>query len=76
MAKTKKVRRLIKSAGRENVRAMYELGLLYELGRGVRQDMAEAVYWIDEAASLGFAPAIEWMRDYSFDDDAQTQAYS
>ena len=76
MAKTKKIRKLIKAANMEKPHAMYELGLRYELGRGVRCDMAEAVYWIDEAARVGYAPAIEWMQDYRFDDDAQTQAYS
>ena len=76
MAKSKKVRRLQKAAYRCRPREMYMLGLCYEHGRGIGQDTAEAVYWIGEAASLGYAPAVEWMHDYAYDDDASTQAYS
>ena len=36
--------------------------------------MNEAAQWIAEAAQLGYAPAVEWIKDYSFDDSAAVQA--
>ena len=54
--------------------AMYQLGICYQLGRERVQDMNEAAKWISGAAEAGYAPAIEWMKDYSFDDDAAVQA--
>jgi len=37
--------------------AEYELGARYSEGRGVRQDLQEAVRWLERAADAGFAPA-------------------
>ena len=37
--------------------AQYNLGVMYENGRGVRQDYAEAVKWYRQAAAQGFADA-------------------
>ena len=37
--------------------AEYELGARYAEGRGVRQDLQEAVRWLERAADAGFAPA-------------------
>ena len=74
MSKSKKMRKLIKAAKMGKPYAMYQLGLCYQLGRERVQDMNEAATWINRAAEAGYAPAIEWMKDYSFDDNAAVQA--
>ena len=76
MSKSKKMRRIIKAAKMGKPYAMYQLGICYELGRERVQDMDEAAGWIGCAAVAGYAPAIEWMKDYGFDDDAMVQAES
>ncbi|MBI4384500.1 MAG: sel1 repeat family protein [Nitrospinae bacterium] len=40
-----------------NAAAQYQLGLLYEGGKGVRKDLKEAAKWIREAAEQGIADA-------------------
>ena len=74
MSKSKKMRKLIKAAKMGKPYAMYQLGICYQLGRKRVQDMNEAAMWISSAAEAGCAPAIEWMKDYSFDDNAAVQA--
>ena len=74
MGKTKKMRKLIKAAKMGKPYAMYQLGICYRLGRERPQDMNKAAAWIADAAEAGYAPAIEWMKDYSFDDNASVQA--
>ena len=74
MSKPKKLRTLIKQAKMGKPYAMYQLGICYQLGRGRVQDMHEAVAWIAASAEAGYIPAIEWMKDYYFDDDACVQA--
>ncbi len=74
MSKSKKMRKLIKAAKSGRPYAMYRLGICYELGRERPQDMNEAAQWIAEAAQLDYAPAVEWIKDYSFDDSAAVQA--
>ena len=74
MSKSKKMRKLIKAAKMGKPYAMYQLGICYQLGRERVQDMNEAATWIKRAAEAGYAPAIEWMKDYSFDDNAAVQA--
>ena len=74
MGKTKKMRKLIKAAEMGKPYAMYRLGICYQLGRERVQDMDEAASWIACAAEAGYALAIEWMKDYSFDDNASVQA--
>ena len=74
MSKSKKLRRLIKSAKMGKPYAMYQLGICYQLGRERPQDMNEAAAWIASAADAGYAPAIEWIKDYIFDDNASVQA--
>ena len=76
MSKPKKLRTLIKRAGMGDPRAMYRLGLLYQLGRGYARDVNAAAEWIAAAADLGYAPAAVWMEDYRYDDDACVQANS
>ncbi len=74
MKKTKKMRKLIKAAKMGKPYAMYQLGICYQLGKELPQNMFEAVAWILDAANTGYAPAIEWVQDYSYDDDAFVQA--
>lgn len=76
MSKTKKLRTLIKQAKMGKPCAMYQLGIRYQLGRELPLDMEEAAEWMLASAEQGYAPAIEWMKDYYFDDDACTQANS
>ena len=76
MSKSKKLRTLIKQAKMGKPYAMYQLGICYQLGHGRTQDLNEAANWISCAAESGYAPAIEWMKDYYFDDDADVQSVS
>ena len=41
----------------KNAQAQYNLGVMYDEGRGVRQDGAEAVRWFRQAAEQGLAEA-------------------
>lgn len=74
MSKSKKLRTLIKQAKMGKPYAMYQLGICYQLGHGRVQDMHEAAAWIAASAEAGYIPAIEWMKDYYFDDNACVQA--
>ena len=74
MRKSKKLRTLVKQAGMGNPRAAYLLGIRYQLGHGFPQDISKAAEWISFSAVLGYPPALEWIKDYAFDDDARTQA--
>jgi len=74
MSKSKKMRKIIKSAKMGKPYAMYQLGICYQLGKERTQDMNESAKWISFAAEAGYAPAIEWIKDYSFDDNASVQA--
>ena len=76
MKKSRRLRYLIKGAKMGDPKRTYELGLLYELGLGVEEDMSYAVELISYAARSGYKPAVDWMEDYYFDDDASVQAYS
>ena len=40
---------------------MYNLGFMYDNGRGVTQDYAEALKWYRLAAELGLADAQTWL---------------
>ncbi|MBQ9745487.1 MAG: hypothetical protein IJW21_01525 [Clostridia bacterium] len=74
MSKSRKMRRLIKATKMGKPHAMYRLGICFQLGKECAQDMSAAAEWISMAAEAGYAPAAEWMRDYSFDDSAAVQA--
>ena len=74
MSKSKKLRTLIKQAKMGKPHAMYQLGICYQLGRECTQDLNEAAAWIAASAEAGYIPAIEWMKDYCFDDNACVQA--
>ena len=71
MGKTKQMRKLAKAAKMGRPSAMYRFGIRCE-----KQDMIKAASWISAAAEAGYAPAIEWMKDYRFDDNAEVQAHS
>lgn len=76
MGKPKKLRKLIKAAKMGKPYAMYRLGLWYETGSKAAPDMVKAAAWISSAEEAGYAPALEWMKDYKFDDDVNVQAHS
>lgn len=42
--------------------AQFNLGFLYDTGRGVPQDFEEAVKWYRRAAAQGYVEAVEWRR--------------
>ena len=52
-----KLAALRQSAENEDPKAAYELGQAYAEGTGVQQDPATAVFYFDQAADLGYAPA-------------------
>ena len=55
---------------------MYRLGICFETGTMTEKDLTKAAEWISAAAEAGYAPALEWIKDYSFDDNALIQAES
>jgi len=76
MGKPKKLRIICKQAKMGKPHQMYALALRYYEGVGVEEDMEMALYWMNAAADAGYAPALVWLEDYYFDDDATVQAYS
>ncbi|MBR6744171.1 MAG: hypothetical protein IKM00_03015 [Clostridia bacterium] len=76
MRKNKKTRKLYKSAAMGKPAAMYRLGIRLQLGSHGQPDLQGASAWIAAAAEAGYAPAVEWIRDYGFDDGAHVQAES
>ena len=76
MGKPKKLRKLIKAAKMGKPQAMYRTGISFQTGHMTVKDMDKAARWIFAAAEAGYAPAKEWIKDYSFDDNALIQAES
>lgn len=77
MRKNKKLRKLFKDAKCGHAPSCYKLGILYELGKITgKSDMEEASCWIADAADQGYEIAVEWIKDYKYDYDPRTQAYS
>lgn len=76
MGKPKKLRKLIKAAKMGKSCAMYRLGICFETGNMTEKDLTKAAEWISAAAEAGYAPALEWIKDYFFDDNALIQAES
>ena len=68
--------KLLLLAQKGDVNAMYLVALEYELGEVVDEDIDEAVAWMNEAADRGHSEALDWLKDYYFDDDANVQSYS
>ena len=76
MGKPKKLRKLIKAAKMGKPCAMYRLGICFETGNMTEKDLTKAAEWISAAAEAEYALALEWIKDYSFDDNALIQAES
>ena len=51
------LQKTLQSAKQGNADAQFNLGLMYESGRGVRQDYTKAVQWYRKAAGQGHAKA-------------------
>ena len=49
---------------------------LFQTGHMTVKDMDKAAQWMTAASEEGYAPAIEWINDYFFDDNALIQAES
>ncbi len=76
MGKPKKFRKILKAAKMGKLHAIYRMGLCYESGRYVEQDLQMAATWMDIAAQHGYGPAQSWLEDYGFDDDPAVQAWA
>ena len=76
MGKPKKLRIICKQAKMGKPHQMYALANRYDSGVGVVQNAEKALYWMNMAADAGYAPALAWLENYYFDDDAAVQAYS
>ena len=50
-------KKMLQAAEQGNVDAQFNLGVMYENGRGVRQDYIQAVQWYRKAAEQGIAQA-------------------
>ncbi len=74
MSKPKKLRKLIKAAKMGNLHAIYRLALCYESGKLGEIDLPIAAMLMEIAAEEGYAPAVAWLEDYTFDDNAAVQA--
>ena len=76
MGTPKKLRVLRKQTRMGKPYAMYQLGLRYQMGWKVEEDLMEAIYWMGLAADAGYEPAKDWMEDMAFDDNASVQAWA
>ena len=52
-----KVKRLLKQAKRGDTGSQVDLGFMYSMGKGVKQDYEKALKWYRKAADQGFAKA-------------------
>ncbi len=73
MSKSKKIRRILKRAQRGDLYCAYLIGLFYE---NTVQNIPIALYWYQIAAEGGQPDALDKMKEYYFDDNADTQANS
>lgn len=76
MGKPKKLCKIIKQAKMGKPHQMYALALRLHEGIGVEEDPQGALFWMNQAADAGYEPAIAWLDDFYFDDDAAVQAYA
>ncbi len=76
MGKPKKLRKLMKAVKMGKPKALYQFGICLETGHMTEKNMSAAAACISAAADAGYAPAIEWIKDYSFDDSALVQSES
>jgi hypothetical protein len=54
---TKAAKQYLKAAEQGDAAAQYNLGIMYDHGRGVPQDYTKAAVWYQRAAEQGYAPA-------------------
>lgn len=71
----KKGIKLLDEAAKENPQAMYLLGALYEAGKGVDKNMAEAVAWMRKGAEAGYGPAECALADMYYEGRGVEQSY-
>lgn len=71
----KKGIKLLNDAAVTNPQAMYLLGTLYEAGKGVEKNMAEAVSYIKKAADMGYGPAECALADMYYEGRGVDQSY-
>ncbi len=61
MKKSKKLRKIIRSATNGKPGAMYLMGKRCETGKELPLDKTSAEIWMEAAADAGFEPAIKWL---------------
>lgn len=71
----KKGIKLLNDASKTNPQAMYLLGTLYEAGKGVDKNMAEAVSYMQKAADMGYGPAECALADMYYEGRGVDQSY-
>lgn len=71
----KKGVKLLNDAAETNPQAMYLLGTLYEAGKGVEKNMAEAVSYVQKAADKGYGPAECALADMYYEGRGVEQSY-
>ena len=71
----KKGIKLLNDAAVTNPQAMYLLGTLYEAGKGVEKNMAEAVSYMQKAADMGYGPAECALADMYYEGRGVDQSY-
>lgn len=65
--------RLALRANGGELRAQVQMGVVYALGRGVEQDIDEAVSWWKSAAENGLRSLLDWVKRNSEEKRAQIQ---
>lgn len=71
----KKGIKLLTDAAKTSPQAMYLLGNLYEAGKGVEKNMAEAVSHLQKAADMGYGPAECSLADMYYEGRGVDQSY-
>ena len=71
----KKGIKLLTDAAKTSPQAMYLLGNLYEAGKGVDKNMAEAVSHLQKAADMGYGPAECSLADMYYEGRGVDQSY-
>jgi TPR repeat protein len=72
----KKSTKLFKEAAKTNAQAMYLLGMLYEAGKGVEQNMTTTVDYISKSAELGYSNAECALADMYYEGRGVDQNYA
>lgn len=72
----KKGIKTLTSAAETSPMAMYILGCIYEVGKGVEKDAAQAVNLLEKSAKLHYAPALCYLGDMYYEGRCVAQDYS